>query len=48
MSKYSKEGSRFVGSKIQKLIKEGYDKDQSAAIALSMARKKKLKVPEKK
>jgi hypothetical protein len=48
MSKYSEKGSRFVGSKIQKLMKEGYDKDQSSAIALSMARKKKLKVPNKK
>ncbi len=45
---YSKEGSKFVGSKIQKLIKEGYKKDQAGAISLSMARKKGLKVPKKK
>ena len=47
MSNYSKEGSRFVGIKIQKLMKEGYDKKQSGAIALGMARKQKLKVPDK-
>lgn len=44
-SKYSKQGSKYVGSKIQKLIHEGYPEKQSAAIALSMARKKNLKVP---
>ncbi len=48
MSKYSKASSKFIGSKIHKLIKEGYDEKQSAAIAMSMARKKGMKVPAKK
>lgn len=35
--------SKFVSSKIKKLLDEGYEKDQAAAIAYSMARKKKSK-----
>jgi ribosome-associated translation inhibitor RaiA len=38
---YPEGRKRYIGEKINKLVKEGKSKDRSIAIALSMARKKK-------
>lgn len=49
MARYSKLAEKYLGHKISKLKDEGYeDQSQRTAIALSMARKKGLKVPDKK
>lgn len=48
MAKYSKQAERFIGSKIEKMMREGMPQKQAVAAAHSIARKKKLKVPEQK
>lgn len=44
-SRYSTAARRFVGRKIRRLAKEGYRGKQRVAIALSSARRRRLKVP---
>jgi hypothetical protein len=46
-NKVSNEAEKYISKKIEKLINEGYDRDQAAAIAYSKARKKGYDVPEK-
>ncbi len=48
MPKSSKKAQKFVSRKISKIHREGKKLDQAIAIALSMARKKGLKVGKKK
>lgn len=47
-SEYSEAGREFVAKKMRKMADEDKPQDQKAAIALSMARKKGLKVPAEK
>lgn len=47
-SEYSEAGREFVAKKIKSMAKEDKPQDQKVAIALSVARKKNLKVPDEK
>jgi hypothetical protein len=46
-NKVSSDAEKYISKKIEKLINEGYDRDQAAAIAYSKARKKGYDVPDK-
>jgi hypothetical protein len=47
LAEVSPKAQKYISKKIEKLINEGYDKDQASAIAYSKARKKGYDVPEK-
>ena len=47
-SKYSEKATEFISNKMSKMADEDKPQDQKVAIALSMARKKGLKVPKEK